>query len=402
MPGLGHKSYMQIGPKEGTYGTFQLPTKKLEVVSWNVSPQIGVIRDPSLYGSPSMRALFQGALTYKGTFVVRLNYEGLLELLRAVYGTYSSSVVGGETYVRDHLYKEASTLNSYTIEIVIGDVPTGKCYRVTGAKLLNLTVRGTAGTGNDAMLMAEFTVMAKDVDAGTSNVTPATTVGPISALSVSASQLTRGSGSFTADGVVAGMAISCPNVPVGTVVVTPGTTILQMTVAGTNGSGLTASFSTCQFSSLYPVLFHQGITMDDGSGDAAASVRIRSFEVTLEQPHAERAYVGSLTVDEPLREDFLKATWRFTQEFTTTTQLAAARAFTVGSPQLVFQHPTTIGSAVKREFELRSNQANLVEFTDPVEGYGVLISTATWESWFDPTDASALVARIRNSEPQLP
>ena len=33
MPGLGHRSYLQIGPKETTYGTYIAPTSKLELIS---------------------------------------------------------------------------------------------------------------------------------------------------------------------------------------------------------------------------------------------------------------------------------------------------------------------------------------------------------------------------------
>jgi hypothetical protein len=157
------------------------------------------------------------------------------------------------------------------------------------------------------------------------------------------------------------------------------------------------------FPALFPVLYHQAITVDDGTADGAASIRVRSFEVSLENPHTEdRFYLSSLTMDEPVRQDFLTARWRIEQEFTTLTQWDAARAFTNGSPQFIFQHPTTIGAASKREFELRSNKAQLVEMSAPVSNYGILLSTATWEAYQDTGDASALVARFRNTEVALP
>jgi hypothetical protein len=328
MAGLGHKSYVQFGPKETTYGTFVTPTKKLEVVSWSVAPQVGVIQDPSLYNAQSRRGLYQGGLLYKGTFVVRLNYEGLEELFRGVFGTYSNTVVSGA--IRDHFFKEGATLNSYSFEVIVGDIPTGKCFRLLGSKLTGLTVRGTSGVGTDAMLQAEFTVVAKDM---TSNNNP------------------------------------------------------------------TAALS---FPSVFPVLYHQATTVDDGTADTGANLRVRAFEVSLESPHAEdRFYLGSVNIDEPLRSDFLTARFRLTQEFKTQTQFDAARAFTVGSPQLTFRHPTDLGGGFFREFELRANQANLVEFSNPIEGYGVLISTATWEAFYDVTDASALVARFRNNQAAL-
>ena len=333
IPGLGHRSYLQIGPKETTYGTFQTPTKKLELISWNIAPDIGVINDPSLYNQQSQRALYQGPLLYRGTFVVRANYEGiLLELLRGVTGTYTSAVV--DTSARDHFFKEGPTLNSYSFEVILGDVPSGtsKCWRLLGAKVLNLSYKIKAAKGDGGMGTIEFTVLAKDMISG---------------------QTPTGALSFPAN---------------------------------------------------FPPLFHQCITADDGTADAVGSVRVRGLEVTLENPHADdRLYLGSLNIDEPLRNGFLKARYKLEQEFITATQWDAARAFTVGSPQFIFQHPTLVGATTaKREFEFRSNQANLTEFTAPISDYGIMVSTATWEAFFDPTDVSAIVVRVRNADVALP
>lgn len=147
------------------------------------------------------------------------------------------------------------------------------------------------------------------------------------------------------------------------------------------------------------------VTVDDGTSDAAADVRVRSFEVMIENMLAEdRHYLGSLLIDEPVRGGQFKATWKFQQEFQTLTLFNAYRAASDGSPKLVFQHPTTIGAASKREFEVRSNQAKLTDFSDPVDGPGVIIATSTWESYFDgvdTTEASPLVMRVRNTESAL-
>jgi hypothetical protein len=373
------------------------------MVSFNVAPQVGVIQDASLYGGQSRRALYQGALSYRGTFVVRLNYEGLEELLRGVFGAYARSVVSG--VIADHTFKEGATLNSYTFEVGAGDVPAGKVFRLLGAKLTGVTIRGTAGTGTDAMLQAEFTVIARDMQSDqtpTASTSPATVT---TCLATSSSTLTRAAFDFAGAGVAVGQTVSHPSFPVGTTVaaVAVGTVTLS---APANGSLVTATavFSTLQAPSLLPVLYHQAITADDGTADAASSVRIRSFEVTLENPHAEdRFYLGSLNIDEPIRQDFLTARWRLTQEFTTKAQFDAARAFTQGSPQFLFRHATDLGGTNFREFELRSNKANLVEFSAPIEGYGIILSTATWEAFYDDaTDLSALVARTRNCMVALP
>lgn len=326
MPGIGSKSYIQIGTKEGTYGNFVTPTKKLEVVSWSIAPNIGVIPDPSLYSAQSRRSLYQGGLTYKGSFVLRLNYEGMLELFRGVFGTGSSTLVGGETTVRDHVFKEGATLNTYSFEVILGDVPTNKCFRLLGAKLTGLNVKATASSGADGMLTAEFTVIAKDY---MSDQTP------------------------------------------------------------------TGSLS---FPTAYPVLFHQASTIDDGTADAP---KVRSFEVSLDNPHVEdRFYLGSVNIDEPLRSDFLTARFRITEEFSTKTAFDAARGFSSGSPQLIFQG-ASIGSASKQEFELRMGSAKLVELSQPLEGPSIIIATLTWEGFYDASDLTALYARFRNTEAAL-
>lgn len=395
MPGLGHKSFIQIGPKETTFGTYLAPTRRLEIINWNIAPTIGSIMDPSLSGNPSRRGIYQGGLLYRGNFSVRLNYEGLEELFRAVFGTYSMTTANGN--VKDHNFLEGSTLNSYSIEVSVGDVPSGKVFRLLGAKITNMTVRGSAGSGNEGMLTADFTVVARDYVADQTPVASST----ITVVNCTPSNytLTRNSGSFASDGVTAGMAIIHPDVPIGTVVVgTPGTTTLTMSSAATASTAATVSFKTMQSPMVLPVLYNHAVTISDGTSDAAASVRVRSFEVTLEQPHAEdRFYLGSLNIDEPLRQDFLVARFRFTQEFNTKTQHDAARAFTVGSPRLLFRNTgEDFGSSYFREFELRANKANIVEFSAPVEGYGVLLSNVTWEAWYDSTQATALFARTRN------
>lgn len=333
IPGLGHKTTLRIG-KESSWGGGATPTKSFEVVSWNVGPQVGVIQDGSLNNKQSRRAMYQGGYLVRGTFVVRLNYDGLAELFRAVQGGYTGTAgSGGDSAVITHVFTEAATLPSYEMQVSVGDIPTGTVFRLTGAKLINVTVRGTAGTGNDAMLMAEFTVLAKDM------------------------------------------------------------------VSNFTATGSPSSYNP------FPVLFHQASTVDDGLETLASTpaTRVRSLELTLENPHAEdRFYLSSVNIDEPVRNDFLTARWRITQEFLTKTAYDAARNFTTGSPQFVFQHPTTIGTTKKREFEVRSGSAQLVEWSAPVEGYGIIIATATWEAFYDPTDLTALYIRIQNLDAALP
>lgn len=324
----GRKSWMAIG-KESSFGGGATPTQKLEVINFSVPPRIGVIPDPSLYDARSRRALIQGSLHYRGTATVRLNYEGDLELFRGVLWGYSSAVV--ETGVRDHTIKEGTTPTSYEIQAKIGDVPAGKVFRFIGVRLLNFSLKWTAGDGPEAMGQATVDIWSKDM---TTDYTPT---------------------------------------------------------------------GTPAFPAVLPVIHHQAITVDDGTADSGANLKVKSIELSFESPHEENnAVIGALNPEEPVGSDFVVPTWRITQIFKTKTAFDAARSFTDGSPRFVFQDPTTIGISSKREFELRSEKAKLREYSPPVESFGQIIATASWEAYNDPTDASAVVLRIRNTEAALP
>jgi hypothetical protein len=336
-PGLGRDSWFQMG-KETTYGTYATPTgSRLEIISEGLEPDIGVIDDPSLYAGVSRRGIYEGGKLYRGPLVFRGTFEGQLEILRGIFGTYSNVLV--ETGVRDHTFKEGGTLASYSFDLNKGNIPATQVFRVLGAKFVpSTTFRIGAGQGVEAMLQVESQILAKDM--------------------------------------LAGQAI---------------------------GASLT-------FPSVLPILFHSdqqaGAIMDDGTADAVGVVRVRNVEVTYNQPHADdRFYMLSKNIDEPLRDDFAVAEWRIQQEFQTKTQFDLARTWAASgaepSPKLIIQHPTTIGAASKREFEIRSNKCQIVGYSNPVAGPGVIIATVTYRAFHDTTDVSALLVRVRNTEAAL-
>lgn len=327
-PGLGFLSYIQIG-KETTFNTAAVATSKLEIIDWNVQPVIGVIRDPSLYGGVSQRAIYQGSRYWKGTFKVRLNFEGQLELFRGALGTYASTVV--ETSVRDHKFTEGATLNSYTIEAALGNIPNGKCFRMTGATFTGVTLAGSATGGADENVIATFSVVAPDMQ---SAITP------------------------------------------------------------------TAALN---FPAVLNVPFNLGVTWNDGVTSDGTN-RVRSWEYVIENMMDEkRLYVGSLTPDQALRNNFLKTTFKFVEEFATVQLFNAARNFTAGAPQLVMRGTTTIGSTSFREFEVHLNNANLVKQDTPVQGYGIMLASSEWEGSRDAaTDLSTPFIRFRSLDAALP
>lgn len=401
VPGLGNKSFVQVG-LELTPNVPVAATTRYELISCDMAPVIGVIEDQSLYNGVSQRAFYQGGQLFKGKLVMRCNLDGYLELYRGSFGGYTRTVVGGETIVFDSVFKEAQSLNSYTFEISKGDMPTGKCEQYAGCKISTLMIKGTAGTGNDAMLTVEVGILGRSVslsatptgsltapalfpvlyhqgitmDDATADGGPVT----ISVASVTISTgttATRGAGSYITDGVRAGMLVSGAGCPYGTTVLTVNSaTVVTLSQACTNAT-ITMTFNSI--------------------------VRLRSFEVNLDNKLLEdRYFLSALNPDEPLRGDFLDVTWKLTQEFNSIQAYTQAKAFTAGSPQLIFQLPGTIGVGSKREFELRSGSVNCTDFGNPVQGYGVIIATSTWRAFQDATDLSALVARVRNLEAALP
>jgi hypothetical protein len=406
--GQGFKSYIAIG-KETTFGVAATVTQKFEMASWSVAPVVGSIPDPSLYSGQSRRGVFESGKSYRGTFVVRLVYDGLLELFRAVHGSgVSGAPITGST--RDHTFKEAAALPSYTIEAIVGDIPTGKCFQLLGAKFMAATVRSTAGQGTDAMVQAEFTVIAKDMISNATPTNPGSFPALLPVLFHQASQIddgvstmsvvkgvmsfpasvptfTRVGGSNTTDLIVAGMEVTGIGVALNTTVSSvTSTTVLILSAATTPTTG--------------------NLTLTFNKTNAQGYMRLRSFEVTLENPHDEaRYFMGSLNPDEALRNDFIVARWRFVEEFTSIAAYDLARVWAASgsepSPRLIFQHPTAIDTTYYREFEMRSNKCNITEFSAPVEGYGVVLANVTLEAFNDPTDASGMLFRVRNQEAAL-
>ena len=162
--GQGFKSYMQFG-LESVWGTGVAATNKLEIISADVNPDMGVILDPSLNNSVGRRGLYQGGIVYRGTIVLRCNYVGLSRIMKSLFGVAGVSTNVEVAISWDNVFHDGQsqlTVQSLTIELIEGDILTGKCQRLLGAIFQSCTIRGTAGQGQDAMLQVELEVVAKD------------------------------------------------------------------------------------------------------------------------------------------------------------------------------------------------------------------------------------------------
>ena len=147
IPGRGHKAKMYFA-RETTWGdsaTCPNPEYTLEIISSSITPELGMIEDPSLNDAVSRRNLYRGGQLARGNIVLRGNYEGLEELLYAATGTYaySSSV---------HTFTEGAIPPSLVLWIKAGGVQKNAAdayFRYLGAVVTSLTLRATAGTGTD-------------------------------------------------------------------------------------------------------------------------------------------------------------------------------------------------------------------------------------------------------------
>jgi hypothetical protein len=173
----GWNSYIQFG-HEDAYGTANgtATTHKLEIMSEDFAPVIASIRDTSLYNKRSRRGVYQGPFGCRGKFKVRANYEGLSMLLDWFFGTSTFAspgglpgTPGGTPSVYPHTFVELPILNSYTVQVIKGNIPASTCYQVVGGKCNGLTFSVQATAGDAAMMTCEVDVVGKDV---TSGVTP--------------------------------------------------------------------------------------------------------------------------------------------------------------------------------------------------------------------------------------
>jgi len=344
--------------------------------------------------------------------------------------------------------------------IVVSIDTSGNCARVVGAVFTGFTIKGTSGTGNDAMLTIDVTVLGKDMTKGNApSRYQAVTGATISATNVISAF------SAPTDPIIVGQTVTGPGIPGGTTVTAVNAANnVTLSQACTNASGLALQFSL-SYPALLPVLYHQSYIMQDGTTDTT-QIRWRSFEVSVAAPHTEdRYYLGSVNMDQPLRQDFITTKWKAVQEFNSLSQFNAAKNFlpTAGM-KLVFRNPnvlnaapptssssiaaltltwgsgtsapigcvltgtnvlagtyitsvtntttatvnqpqtvasTAITATAYRELELRSNSFRFTSFSNPVENYGVILSTSEAEAIIDPTDLSGLVVRIRNVIPTL-
>lgn len=140
-----------------------------------------------------------------------------------------------------------------------------------------------------------------------------------------------------------------------------------------------------------PVLFHE-LVADDGSGDAGSDQILKSFEVSINNHLAERQH-SSISIAEPVCENFADIVIKMTKEFQSKTLLNGFNSFTSFSPSLIFGTVNT-----KRMTLSITGTAKITEYSHPITGAGIIMQNVTWESYRPNSVAGPLRWLVENQQ----
>lgn len=187
-PGIGYKSYVQFGRETaGNWGAAAAATHRIPCTSIRPRYQQGMIRSNVLNNRVARSDIYEGGEAVRVELEFEMCYTGRLLLLDGLFGTATFGNTGGTTTPvgappYSHSWNPLEYLNSYTLELIMGNIPAGKCETIVGAKVAEATFRCAAGLEpDDAVMKCRMTFVGKSV---TTNSTPtgglsATTPDPI-------------------------------------------------------------------------------------------------------------------------------------------------------------------------------------------------------------------------------
>ncbi len=173
MSGLGVDSKVRV-KKEASYGAKPASGfTEHPIVSEGVNLEIEDEESPEITGGVAVEDLFETKRAVAGPINIVGRYTHLDPWLYGVMGAVAETTPGGGTLSRQKIYTPGSTLPSWSLEEIVGDIPTGKAFSYVGNFWNKLEI-----TFNDRGFMRlAIEVIGKDdisVDAGD---TPAT--GPV-------------------------------------------------------------------------------------------------------------------------------------------------------------------------------------------------------------------------------
>jgi hypothetical protein len=344
LPGLGFNSSVLM-KHEATYGTAASGAAEnaSELVTASITPRLSVIIDPSLTNTQrSPRFIGQGGQYYEFAIKLRVGYNGLLPWIRMMFPSYAHAVV--DTTAHNHTFKEVGILSP------------------------------AAGYG-EAQWGYTIDILWGNVPTGA----PTRLIGALA----TGFRITGQAGTGENAMLMCELTGVCKSV-------TPGL-----------GAGLLTSVG---LPSALGVIFHQQLrtagNFGIGSGTAADSIQMKSFELNVQQPFDTQRYLfGQVNAESPVPNGILDVTFNADLEWAGTAEMASALTGGGATIKMFFQNPTLIGATTaKPELELRILAPTTAEFSTAIEGYGVITQRISAKAAFSATDQSALVVRVQNTE----
>lgn len=154
------------------------------------------------------------------------------------------------------------------------------------------------------------------------------------------------------------------------------------------------------------VIYHQALrtltNLRDGSTLLSDAIQLTGFEFSVRHPHdTNRFLFGQVSAAQPVRNGFTEGTYAFDEEWNDSALVTAALGGAPTAVGLVFQHPTTIGAASKREFAISGSSPQPGEYGSELPGFGVITQKVTYKLAYNSSDASFAVIRVRSTEAAL-
>lgn len=173
LDGKGHKGFLQLARETaGNYGVANpTATHRIPYVDVDISKVQGLVRDEAYDGTLQRRGIYQATVHYEGTITFHLTYQALNMVWDLIFGTDTYGSNGGTTTgpvsgVYTHTFIERQFANSWTVQQIEGDVPTGLCSRYLGLKAEGFSIACAPGSGADAWPMLVVKVVARDKQTG--------------------------------------------------------------------------------------------------------------------------------------------------------------------------------------------------------------------------------------------
>lgn len=213
-PGRGFNSFLQIG-REATWATAVAATRRIPVRVLSPKPEQGVVKSQAIDGKITRSAMYAGGQRGGAEIEFELTYEGLALILDGVMGTAAfgsagGTVVGTNPYTTT--YKQRDIVNSYTCELSMGAIPVGKCERLVGGKISELTIKGSAGLNpDDAICICRAKLIGQAYQTNQTPTGALTAVAPLPVLFHQMSTDADGTSDVTADVVLKSWEISIKN-----------------------------------------------------------------------------------------------------------------------------------------------------------------------------------------------